>query len=57
MPFKRKRPEIDFFLERIAVIAFVSFSLTPEVISSFIIACLTFDHIQKGAKFDVSSKK
>ena len=57
MPFQIKRPEIDFFLERFAGIARFSFSLTPEVISSFIIACLTFDYIQKGAKLDASSKK
>jgi len=35
MPFKRKRPVIDFSLGRVIGIPLASFSLTPAVISSY----------------------
>jgi len=35
MPFKRKRPVIDFSLGQVIRIPLASFSLTPEVISSY----------------------
>jgi len=35
MPFKRKRPVIDFSLGRVIRIPLASFFLTPEVISSY----------------------